>query len=137
MSETSTLTVSEFLKARWDEEATAANLANGRIWYVCDDGHIEEPVREELEHTFGFGDYERWEDGSYMLPNHHNSWHPLLDPDHVIADIAAKRAILALGICVACDVEMQPCDHRDEALRLLASVYRDHPDYRSEWSEAL
>lgn len=68
---------------------------------------------------------------------------PYGNPARVIADLAAKRAIIALHaddytdtgdidtdaeICVRCQ-EAWPC----ETLRLFASVYSDHADYRQEW----
>ena len=55
------------------------------------------------------------------------------DPTRVLADCDAKRRIVALGVCTACDVEAQSCDHRDQALRLLALPYASHRDYRHEW----
>lgn len=53
--------------------------------------------------------------------------------DRVRAECAAKRRIVALETCLACEVEAQPCDHRDSTLRLMAAVYRDHPDYQEDW----
>jgi hypothetical protein len=55
------------------------------------------------------------------------------DPARVLADCDAKRRIVKLhavttsGDCVACDQQY-------DVLRLLASPYADHPDYRSEWA---
>lgn len=51
------------------------------------------------------------------------------DPARVLAECAAKRAIIALDICVACDVEDQPCGHMYDTLEALARVYADHPDF--------
>jgi hypothetical protein len=51
----------------------------------------------------------------------------------VLAECDAKRRIMALDICLACDVEMQDCDHRRETLRLLALPYADRLGYREEW----
>jgi hypothetical protein len=71
--------------------------------------------------------------GSITEMRNDNYGQLLVPPGWVLADIAAKRTILALGICAACDVEMQPCDHRDDTLRLLATAYADRPGYREEW----
>lgn len=58
------------------------------------------------------------------------------DPAAVLARIAADRQILALGICAACDIEDQPCDHRESTLRLLASAHADRPGYNEDWRPA-
>jgi len=64
-----------------------------------------------------------------FMVDHMTRW----DPARVLREVAAKRRILELGICCACAVEKQPCDHRDATLRLLAFPYSTHPDYRQEW----
>jgi hypothetical protein len=58
------------------------------------------------------------------------------DPASVLARIAADRQILALGNCGACEIEMQPCDHREDTLRLLALPYADRPGYQESWRPA-
>ena len=59
------------------------------------------------------------------------------DPARVLTDIAARRAIIDLHVdraeCTRCewfDDELYPCD----TLKLLATVYASHPDYRKEWT---
>jgi len=64
----------------------------------------------------------------YALP--HIARH---DPARTLREVAAKRAILELDICMACDVEGQPCDHRNYTLEYLAEAYSDHEEYREEW----
>lgn len=77
------------------------------------------------------------------------------DPARVLREIAAKRTILAEhtptdwptrapAICPVCgqwnwEVAMgddagTPLHHPCPTLRLLASVYADHPDYQQEWA---
>src|SRR5262245_17316529 len=58
-------------------------------------------------------------------------------PARVLREVEAKRAIAGLhhqaerapNWCAECDEEWFPCP----TLRHLATVYRDHPDYRQEW----
>lgn len=157
VNETKTLTLSEFLRDRLKEREEAAKLAGEYVLFVCGDGHIEEPVREELQHTFGHGGYERWDDGEYRLPNHHNTWHPLLDTTQVLEDIMSKRAIMDLHepgddwLCSTCcgepyreeywdgETETTEWKRADLAypcptLRLLAAPYRRHELFREEWA---
>ncbi|MEU5908895.1 MULTISPECIES: DUF6221 family protein [Actinomycetes] len=66
------------------------------------------------------------------------------DPHHVLADIEAKRKIIEL--CQAPLVEVTGPEDRQrsflpgegepwglDVLKLLATPYADHPDYRKEW----
>ena len=53
------------------------------------------------------------------------SCEPAYDPARVLADVEAKRLI------VEWDAE-QPVDRG--VLGILASVYRDHPDYDPDWA---
>ena len=61
------------------------------------------------------------------------------DPARVLAECAAKRAIVADRERIdrnASDSEwaMGYSDANYSALRALAAVYSDHPDYQSEWA---
>ena len=61
--------------------------------------------------------------GTPETEDHFALWRPV----KVLAEVAAKRSILALAIG-------EPRDEFDEWLiRVLAAVYEDHPDYRQEW----
>jgi hypothetical protein len=125
-----------WLTAVWDEEEEAMRRVGERVWFVCDDGHVEEPRREDGP-PFGSGEYERRDDGEYRLPNHHNTWLLALDPASVLARIAAYKELLALHsgdndeACqsYAGNWIYEPC----ETLRLLASPYADRDGFRSEW----
>ncbi len=71
------------------------------------------------------------------------------DPAHVLADVDAKRQVIAEHYCPDdLDIDEKPhCGFCDKALvmndrqgewpcrhlRLLALPYADHPDYRAEW----
>lgn len=69
------------------------------------------------------------------------------DPARVLREVAAKRAIVKIHrpyvqdeldpntkvTCAGCDTEHPedwPCAH----LKLIASIYSDHPNYRTEWA---
>jgi len=47
-----------------------------------------------------------------------------LTPSAVLAECAAKRALL--------DIDFQTSELLDNH-RVIASIYKDHPDYREEW----
>lgn len=61
-------------------------------------------------------------------------------PAYVLADLAAKRRIVSLFSPTLAD-EMRAASGEwdevafrgDQALRALASVFADHPDFRPEW----
>ncbi|MEU6034710.1 DUF6221 family protein [Actinomadura sp. NPDC047616] len=101
----------EFLRARMSEdEQVASQYEPDGPWKAG-----EEPGRAPLEKNIA----------AYLSR---------LSPGRVLADIEAKREILRLheggpdGRCPTCSDE-SPCT----TLRLLAEVYLDHPDYRTEW----
>lgn len=74
---------------------------------------------------------EQWCDGTVLPPNHN---------DRLLAEIAAKRAILELhrevpahdidwSSCAECRTQTYPCG----TLQRIAPIYSEHPDYRPEW----
>ena len=60
------------------------------------------------------------------------------DPTRVLAECAAKRAIIALfnpdDKTETWDGEAWRASGIEDALLALAAVYADHPDYRQEWA---
>lgn len=108
--------ISEFLAARWGEIAAVAEAADHAGYWILSDGGPE-----LADH------FERHE------------------PDHVLADIAAKRAILAahpiddLGYCSNCWVDRHPLSVEAPCptIRFLAAPFASHRDYREEWRPAL
>ena len=53
------------------------------------------------------------------------------DPARVLREVTAKRAIVRL-LSEAHDDEVGPGVY-DGTMRALASIYTDHPDYRTDW----
>lgn len=127
----------EFLRARTDEdEASARQVASdyGDQWTSEGDDR----VRGSLEYVDVL-------DGPGS-PTEYIARH---DPKRVLAEVEAKRRIISMHAesdfphnpddgpgdyswtarCDGC-YETAPCT----TLRLLASVYADHPDYRPEWA---
>ena len=128
MSKTTTMALTGFLLARISEDEEALQLVRERI-YVDDDGCISEPI-------------EVWADGEDRLPNHHNTWSLIYDPTRVLAECAAKRAIVADYEQAGMFLRMSSADSvanmtKDLTLfrvvKILAAVYIDHPDYLPEW----
>lgn len=134
----------EFLRARLDERARAAEAATPGPWHV-DTGTV---------YATSYGDQivDYTESAEHVAAN---------DPTFVLADVDAKRQILdehpelwrdigwledgdeayaELPVCERCvpkhshyrtraEVPEYPC----RTLRLLALPYAGHPDYRAEW----
>lgn len=68
----------------------------------------------------------------------------LIQPARILAECAAKRAIIerqraiweqAMDVTLN-DIEDDANEGLDFAIRALAAVYADHPDYREEWRHA-
>lgn len=147
----STLVV--FLTARWAEiEAIAAAASTyGADWRFGSGGVYPSDERHHPGAIVGgvWGELEN-EYGEHIAAN---------DPAHVLADIAAKRKILALHAVDVKPTDTPPFDamtgerlRRDysvecavcgwasldptsacETLRLLAEPFRHHPDYDESW----
>lgn len=129
-----------------DEDEEAANLLGDRVWFVDGEGVFAEPTRVEDPWREDAGEYERDWDGDYHLQNRHTYWRRVLDPAAVLADIAAKRAIIALHqpdgierpVCTTCATQVVAGDLEGDpwpcpTARLLASGYAARPGYDEEW----
>lgn len=55
-------------------------------------------------------------------------------PARVLAECAAKRAIIGMSIQATRESYVNAAAYLADALQALATVYADHPDYREEWS---
>lgn len=130
---TQTLTIQEFLEARWTEEETRVREALSPDF-----------LGEKTFYDAPGGQRDSWGLWTYNVP-----------PDRILADIAAKRAILAehsYHLVASYDSHIKPipgterprcntCASQDEngadwpcdTVRLLAQPYRDHPDWRADW----
>ena len=161
MTETQTVDLAAWLTRIWDEEEQAMQRVGKRVWFVCDDGHFEEPVVDD-DPWEGTGEYERWDTGEYRLPNHHNTWLEAFNPAQVLARIAADRKILELHTaaheCPELRTGTYPADWPESAswgqpggtwkhtaveryedgeycptLRLLASPYKGREGWQEAW----
>ena len=108
-----TLTLPEFLTARLDEDEAVARSAR---WHAVDYNSSENEAHGQ-----------RW------------------DPARVLAEVEAKRRIVALhepyshgdlgDLCLECAGGAgEGADWPCRTLRILASVYASHKDYRDEWA---
>lgn len=126
MSEKQTLTLTDFLLARIDEDEDEAKAAMGPANSPMGDDAADEVLwmaRNEGVAEAGIEHFARH------------------DPARVLAECEAKRRIVeahgpyrmaSLGYCSSCGDVPQvayPCP----TLRALAAIYADHPDYRVEW----
>lgn len=105
------------------------------------DGSVPLTITEFLEARIA----EDEERATYVLK--YGDWGGLFKPPRVLAECAAKRAIIAqadeaTGLDMSVDNE-RLVGRRDMAeepycgdviLSALAAVYKDHPDYRQEWA---
>lgn len=116
MTATAPQSLAAFLEARLAEDEAVAQRARAD-YYSVDGGGLR----------YGEVGYE-------TLPD------LTIDPARVLAEVAAKRAVLS-----HCDLLIRggessssiyddgDADSGRTILRALAAVYADHPDYRSEW----
>lgn len=157
--------LTEFLRARLDEDEAAARAATPGGWatgglpwsapdVVSAPGYRPEgfsqgqQVAECIVADGGMGPWAADVRGSGFPKGNavHIARH---DPDRVLREVAAKRAILALhrpesgGDCSVCSVCLTVRDRWKEdwpldpwpcaTLRHLAAVWADHPEFRQEW----
>jgi hypothetical protein len=121
------MTLVEFLTARLDEDEAVARAATAREWRL----------------TYGL-DPEEFGD-ALLLSGPDKAHAERHDPARVLREVEAKRRIIErLADAVAPAYEprtMQTAspegwdliEAADGTLKVLASIYADHPDYRDEW----
>jgi hypothetical protein len=112
-----------FLTARLDEDEiaarTAARVSRGERWRCPDDYGVFEAHSGDAAILIGSpSGYLRLELGAHVARH---------DPARVLADVAAKRALIA-------DATDVPTISMRRALKRLAAPYADHPDYNPRWS---
>lgn len=112
------MTIVEFLTARLDEDAAQFDLAAEAEAEYCRHDGMPDTTAQEIK--------------DYWLRPGGTDW------PRTLADIAAKRAIVARCGREARQQELNPRRYdfdtsERHALRALASVYADHPDYQQEW----
>lgn len=113
-----------FVNARLDEDEAAAKAARGVEW---DWRYVAQPFgeRPSIAHTV------------------HIARH---DPERVLREVAAKRAILAAYEQEGAQPIHRPdpevltliearLDAYEDAVLALAAIWSDHPDYRQEWAQ--
>lgn len=142
----------EFLAARYDERERTAKAATPGTWSadstgtVCADADLE-PDGNGGEILPPGGPSEVAECYRNERPGErgHNAEHMAAnDPAFVLADLAAKRAILGLYE-QACERVRNPVSadawqaarvgqfELEQVLRALAMPFADHPEFRDEW----
>jgi hypothetical protein len=108
-----------FLRARLDEEAAEAQSVQGDQLF---DGT---GIIVMQTHASG--------GRSVTLPSHVAGFAARWNPARVLAEVEAKRQILAWIDRVAISGQVTWSFDADAPIRLLALPYADHPDYREEW----
>jgi hypothetical protein len=101
-----------FLTARLDEDEAAAAAA-------LESAGLREPF--QVDH---------WDEMSRDDARHFARW----DPARVLREVDAKRRILALQDPAECEPGPYYWLAANAALRALAAVYADHPDYDPKWA---
>lgn len=131
----------DFIRARLDEDEAAANSATSGPWTNDDPMASDGVFAKAIDDFVVDCDYVHM--GPFAV---HNATHIALhDPSRTLREVAAHRALLdehertSVG-CRTCCVETNdgydytpvrwPCP----TLRILASIWSDHPSWRSEWS---
>lgn len=120
------MTITEFLTARLDEDEAAACAANEASAAY---GHPDDAFDEAVNLAANEG-------GLPEAVNHMRRW----GPEFVLADTAAKRAIVALHThpSFACYWSHDSMEQHDpgevcDTLCALALPYAEHPDFDESW----
>ena len=130
--------LAQFLRDRLDEDEEAARNATTGPWWVEDTSprYWGEERDAEVSSADGRLAVLQHENDGALNAVHIVRW----DPARVLADMQAKRRIVALhsdphGGDPSCSSIDYPENAEDcETLRLLALPYASHPDYRPEWA---
>lgn len=133
--------VTFLLKYLDEDEQAAKRVHQPYRLYVCDDGHIEEPMRVDDLYGERDGEYQQWSEGEDRLPNHHNSWLLMYDPARVLRSIPARRRIVeAYAETLRIQEGYSEIGSETATRETLHAVclayaadYADKPDYRDEW----
>lgn len=138
-------TLTDFLLARITEDEEVARAASPSPWSFPGVESVAGGTLYDADRRIVDLVYEQPEDHDGSIVRHllvpeadangaHIARH---DPARVLVECEAKRRIVgrhdvvdAAGGCAFCG-EPAPCEH----LRILASVYADHLDYRAEWRQ--
>jgi hypothetical protein len=136
----------QFLRERLDQDDQAARAATPGPWKLARQPGFEWVSSAEYWAVADCSDADPARENAEHIARH--------DPARVLAEVDAKRQLMAAltseghatlrpggsteVYCGADYGDGSPCDcGRDErvsrSLRVLASVYADHPDYRAEW----
>lgn len=144
------MTILEFLNARIAEDEAASDKATGARWVVLpgvDASLVSIDATLVRDDKWKYGRF-----GNIATTSHDAAYAEHIarhDPARVLAECAAKRAIMQQAIAASDDratIIDEYCiggEGADEAyasdpgllvIRALATVYKDHPDYQEEWS---
>lgn len=128
----------DFLRARLDEDEAVARRAHE---YASPEWHLDGEYGETVlwwppEFHTPYEEDKHWRglavDASGIAP--HIARH---DPARVLAEVEARREIVALHAEGASDLFCSHCEHEPPCptLRLLARPFRAHPDFDPAWLE--
>lgn len=134
----------EFLRERLADDERVARAAGGQSWgHDGRGGHHEANPTAYCTVTGPLNSFSHEPPahvcGSARVPDAtHIARH---DPARVLAEVAAKRAVIEQYEHKQQSMALYPNQGNanglmafDEVLRLLAAVYADHADYRSDWA---
>jgi hypothetical protein len=126
-----------FLRARLDEDESAAWIATPGPWRYNPNKHWRKPGTSWFEEavfagppgsdaicvagTGGTDDSQSMKDAAFIARH---------DPARVLREVEAKRRIIATATLMDADM----LESWESVLRELASVYSNHPDYDPTWA---
>lgn len=138
MAENERMTITDFLEARIADDEAVATQATGARWSVLrgvNASLVNIDARLVCDEKWKYGRF-----GHIATTSHDAAYAEHIahyDPARVLAECAAKRAIIAEcrpGTLDDLDVGEDDQPAPMWVARALAAVYKDHPDYRQEWA---
>lgn len=121
------MNITEFLEARIAEDEAIATAAAPGPWIWKGDASEDEASLYDSNDDLVLSAYGMHSQG-FLECSGENAGHITRhDPSRVLAECAAKRAIIELS------ANWDGYTRNIDLLRAVATVYKDHPDYQQEW----
>jgi hypothetical protein len=133
------MTITEFLEDRYDEDEAAARAASVGPWLWVGDIDQDEGSLYAADGDMVLSAHGMHTEGFLAVDEGDAAHITLHDPARVLADIAAKRAIMENMAGVKMEqpaIRIYREGLAEVTLRMLAHPYAEHPDFDPAWRVA-